>query len=414
MVNQVRTPTIFLVDMQSFYASVEKSHYPEFKDQPVVVAGDPSRRSGIILAACPLAKSFGVTTAETLGEALGKCPTLVILRPHMQRYIDVSLQITEIMFRFTDLVEPYSIDEQFMDVSGSLALFGDAYSLAKQLQHQIQEETDVYARVGMGPNKVLAKMACDMFAKKNTNGIFHLHPGNLQETAWPMPVEKMFGVGRRMRRHFERLGIHTIGDLAQYPLDKLQQIWGVPAHVLWMSANGIDYSPVKPHTHATQKAVGHNMTLPRDYTTAEEVKVVIRELSEEVCRRARSKGLIGQTASLGCRGADFEHPTGFYRQLKLAYPTNHGKALFDATWQLFQTFWDGEPVRSVGVTLNQLRADDTIQLDLFHDVVRERNLNDAIDAIKSKYGTAAIIRSSSLTEAGQAYARAHKIGGHMK
>jgi nucleotidyltransferase/DNA polymerase involved in DNA repair len=378
------------------------------------VAGDPSRRSGIILAACPLAKAYGVETAESLGEALGKCPELVILRPHMQRYIDVSLQISEIMFRFSDLVEPYSIDEQFIDVTASMHLFGGADAAAKQLQACIREETGVYSRVGMGPNKILAKMACDMFAKKNAEGLFHLHPGNLQETAWHMPVEKMFGVGRRMSVHLGRLGIATIGDLARYPLEKLQQRWGVSGHVLWMSANGIDYSPVKPQTHDSQKAVGHAMTLPRDYVTADEVKIIIRELSEEVCRRARSKGYVGETASLGCRGADFSHPTGFHRQLKLASPTNHGGTLFEAAWQLFLAYWDGLPVRSVHVTLSQLKSDDLIQLDLFHDVVRERSLNDAIDHIKSKYGSGSIIRSASLMEAGQAYARSKKIGGHSK
>lgn len=408
------SPIIFLVDMQSFYASVEKAAHPEHADCPVVVAGDPSRRSGIVLAACPLAKQAGITTAETLGEALGKCPDLVVMRPHMQRYIDVSLQITEILMRFTDLIEPYSIDEQFMDVGGSVRLYGDGVSIAKQVQTQVMAETGVYARVGIGPNKVMAKMACDMFAKKNADGVFWLTEANLRDTAWKRPVQDMFGVGRRMRQHFNRLGIWTIGDLAQFPLAHLKAQWGVQGHVLWMSANGVDYSPVKPHTHATQKAVGHAMTLPRDYATAEEIKVVVRELSEEVCRRARSKGLMGETASLGCRGADFDRPTGFHRQVKLVAPTNDGRTLFEAAWPLFAQFWDGAPVRQVAVTLSQLRSDETVQLDLFHDFTRERKLNDAIDQLKLKYGSAAVLRSASLLDAGQAKTRARKIGGHEK
>lgn len=410
----MKDKTIFLIDMQSFYASVEKASRPQYRDLPLVVAGDPERRSGIVLAACPVAKGYGVSTAEALGEALGKCPELVVVRPHMQTYIDVSLQITGIMERFSDLVEPFSIDEQFIDVSGSLALFGGDLEAAAQIQRCILEETQVYARVGIGPNKVLAKMACDNFAKKNGDGIFRLDESNMREKLWPLAVDRMYGVGRRMAGHFHRLGIHAIGDLARYPLDKLKQRWGIPGHVLWMTANGIDYSPVKPTTHDSQKAVGHNMTLPRDYARSEEIKIVLLELCEEVCRRARGKGLMGETASLGCRGADFDRPTGFYRQAKLAGPTNHAKDLFKAACRLFDAFWDGEPVRSVGVALSQLREDDTVQLDLFRDVVKERSLDRAVDSIKAKYGTAAIVRLSSITVAGQAYERSRKIGGHAK
>jgi len=407
--------TIFLVDMQSFYASVEKAAHPEFRDKPLIVAGDPARRSGIVLAACPIAKKYGVTTAERVGEAVRKCPEVVVIRPHMQEYINVSLQISAILERFSDLVEPYSIDEQFVDVTGTMALFGkDPVEVALRIQAAIGRETGVYARVGIGPNKVLAKMACDNFAKKNQNGIFTLTHDNKREYLWPLGIDKMFGVGSRLNRHLRRLGIHTIGQLAAYPLERLRQIWGVNGHVLWMTANGYDYSPVTPTTYDTQKGIGHHMTLPRDYRTAEEIRVVLMELSEEVCRRARFKGLMGETVSVGCRGADFDRPTGFHRQMKLDGPTNHMPHIFAAAEQLFARHWDGEPVRSVGVSLTQLRPDGEYQLDLFHDRERERKLDYAVDTIKERYGAAAIIRASSLTAAGQAYERARKIGGHYK
>lgn len=406
---------IFLVDMQSFYASVEKAAHPEFRDKPLIVAGDPARRSGIVLAACPLAKKYGVTTAERLGEAVRKCPDVVVVRPHMQEYIRVSLQISAILERFSDLVEPYSIDEQFMDITGSMRLFGqEPRDVARKVQAAIKQETGVYARVGIGPNKVLAKMACDNFAKKNADGIFTLTHDNKRDTLWRLSIDKMFGVGSRMNRHLRRLGIHTIGDLAGFPLEKLQQIWGVNGHVLWMTANGYDYSPVTPTTYDQQKGIGHHMTLPRDYRTADEIRVVLLELSEEVCRRARIKGLMGETVSVGCRGADFDRPTGFHRQKKLTSPTNHMPHIFTAVQELFTTHWDGEPVRSVGVSLTQLRPDDEYQIDLFHDRERERKLDYAVDTIKERYGTAAIVRASSLTSAGQAYERANKIGGHYK
>lgn len=165
---------IMLADCQSFYASVEKAAHPEHRDRPVAVAGDPARRSGIILAACPIAKGYGVTTAETLGEALAKCPELVVIRPRMQTYITVSLCITETLEQFSDLVEPFSIDEQFIDITASLPLLGSPVEIARQIQSRIMLQTGVWSRIGISSTKVLAKMACDIYAKKRPDGIYTL------------------------------------------------------------------------------------------------------------------------------------------------------------------------------------------------------------------------------------------------
>lgn len=285
--------TIFLIDMQSFYASVEKAAHPEFRNKPLIVAGDPARRSGIVLAACPIAKRYGVKTAERLGEAVRKCPEVVVIRPHMQEYINVSLQISAILERFSDLVEPYSIDEQFMDVTGTLALFGGhPHTVARKVQAAIGRETGVYARIGIGPNKVLAKMACDNFAKHNAQGIFTLDHHNKRDKLWTLSIDKMFGVGSRMNRHLRRLGIHTIGELASFPLERLKQIWGVNGHVLWMTANGYDYSPVNPTTYDLQKGIGHHMTLPRDYEKAEDIRVVLLGINIKICVHKTKKPLI--------------------------------------------------------------------------------------------------------------------------
>ncbi|MBO8172581.1 MAG: DNA polymerase IV [Bacillaceae bacterium] len=405
---------IFLADMQSFYASVEKGDHPDLRDKPVIVSGDPERRSGIILAACPIAKSWGVETAEALWQAQQKCPHAVVVRPRMQRYIDVSCQITAIFEEFTDLVEPYSIDEQFLDVTGSRRLFGDPLAMAQKVQQRIMEKTGVYARIGIGPNKVMAKMACDNFAKKNENGIFWLTRDKLETHLWPLPVHKMFGVGSRMKRHLNNMGIRTIGQLARFPLEKLKRKWGIPGHILWMTANGLDASPVTPGTHDTQKAVGHQMTLPRDYADEKEIKVVLLELSEEVGRRARMKGYAGKTVAVGCRGADFDVPTGFYRQQKLDEPTNDAMDIYQAASRLFDRFWDRLPIRSIGVTLTQLQSDEEYQLTLFDNQYKKRQLGHTVDMIREKYGATAVIRAVSLLPAGQALDRAEKIGGHYK
>ncbi|MBP2240773.1 DNA polymerase-4 [Cytobacillus eiseniae] len=414
MNNDKKKRIVMLADCQSFYASVEKAAHPEYANRPLAVAGDPARRSGIILAACPLAKQYGVTTAESLGEALKKCPDLVLVRPHMQEYINVSLQITEIFQSYTDLVEPYSIDEQFLDITGSLKLFGNPIKIATSIQQKVMNETGIYIRIGMSENKVLSKMACDNFAKKNHSGIFTLHKEELQETLWRLPVQRMFMVGSRMRQHLKGMGIFTIGQLAQTPLSKLREKWGVNGEVLWLIANGQDFSPVKPAAHDVQKAIGHQMTLPFDFCTLDEIKVPLLELSELVCQRMRAKGYMGWVVSVDCQGADFNHPHGFHRQMKLFDPTNLTNEVYEAATTLFQRNWDGQPIRKIGITLSQLISDHEYQLTLFDNREQKLLLERTIDRMKEKYGNAVIMRASSLKRFGQARERAQKIGGHTK
>jgi DNA polymerase-4 len=418
-----RERTIFLVDGQSFYASVEKAAHPEYKDRPVAVAGDPERRSGIILAACPLAKARGVTTAERLGEAIGKCPELVIIRPRMQVYITVSLLISEIYETFTDLVEPYSIDEQFLDVTGSLAYFGHPENIARQIQDKILLSTGVWARVGISSTKILAKMATDNFAKKTDHGIFTLSRDRVELDLWPLPVGKMFGVGSRMTNHFQRMGLHTIGDIARMHLGDFKRLLAtrmgrnsdIHAELLWQTARGDDPSPVSPATlHQDQKAVGHQMTLPRDYAAKDEIEVILLELSEEVCRRSRAKGYMGRVVSAGAQGADFDRPTGFFRQTTLPDPTDITQEVYEAARAVFFSHWNGEPVRKIGVTLSALSPAGQYQLTLFGDREKQRDLARVTDGIKDRFGGGSILRASSLLAAGQALERTAKIGGHYK
>jgi DNA polymerase-4 len=412
----MKEKVIMLADCQSFYASVEKASHPEYKHKPLVVAGDPKRRSGIILAACPLAKKYGITTAETLGDALGKCSNLVVIQPRMQEYINVSMQITKILETFSDLVEPFSIDEQFIDVTASQRLFGTPLEIAKAIQDKVMSETGVYTRIGISDCKVVAKMACDNFAKKNSNGIYELPKEDIPSVLWILPIHKMYQVGSRMTQHLMRMGIRTIGDLATTEVSRLEKRWGVNGRVLWQIANGLDHSPVTLHTHEQQKAVGHQMTLPRDYVTMEDILVVMLELSELVCQRCRSKGLMGWVVSIGCQGADFNHPNGFQRQMKMSFPTNVTNHIYEIARTLFIRHWGGDPVRKIGVSLSELENDAEYQMSLFDFDEREgyRPLERATDAIKSKYGEAAIMRAVSLTPAGQIRDRSKKIGGHYR
>ncbi|SFX07221.1 DNA polymerase-4 [Thermoactinomyces sp. DSM 45891] len=406
---------ILLIDCESFYCSVEKAMNPNLWCKPTIVCGDPVRRSGIVLAACPIAKLAGVKTTQPLWEALQHCPDLTIIRPRMQLYIDVSLKITCILERFSDRVEIFSIDEAILDISGCTTLFGSPREIAQKIQNTIQEEVGIRARVGIGSNKLLAKVACDSFAKKNFTGIYTLNESNFQEKMWPLPIGELFGVGSRMKQHLQAMRIITIGHLANYPLERLKAKWGVNGHVIWMSANGIDYSPVVTDSFRQPKDIGHSMTLPRDYKEAEEVETVLLELVEEVCRRMRSHYQMGRTVHVGVRGADFDRPTGFHRQISMPDPTNESMRVFEFAKKLLHRYWDRGPVRAIGLSLSQLQSDEIVQLDLFdRRAESRRKLDRAVDEIKDRYGKTSIIRASSLTGAGQVVERAGKIGGHYR
>ncbi|MCK0472522.1 DNA polymerase IV [Halalkalibacter sp. APA_J-10(15)] len=408
--------TVFLIDMESFYVSIEKSFYPESRGKPTVVSGDPKRRSGVILAACPIAKKYGIQTAERLWEAQQKCSDLVIIKPKMETYMKVSVHITDILYRFTDLVEPYSIDEQFVDVTGCLHAYESVDALAEMIQETILAETGVFARIGIGDNKLLAKMACDRFAKKRKDGRFTLRKVGVPVHMWPLPIRSLFGVSTRMERHFHNMAIRTIGHLAQSPLERMKKKWGIPGHVLWLSANGHDDSPLaESSADGEAKGIGHAMTLPRDYDSLAEIKVILLELCEEVASRARQSKQLGETIKVFAKGANYEQPFSFLRQRPLPQPSHYSLDLYEVAVPLFQQFWSGQPIRQIGVTLTKLSSDRARQLSLFEvDTGRKEQIGRTMDAINNKFGKASIIRAVSMKAAGQAKERAKKIGGHYK
>jgi nucleotidyltransferase/DNA polymerase involved in DNA repair len=414
--------TIFLIDGQSFYASVEKAAHPELEGKPIAV-GDPERRSGIILAACPLAKDRGVTTASRASEALAICPDLVIIRPRMQRYITVSLLITEIFESFTDQVEPYSIDEQFLDVTGSIGPNRTAEEVARQIQERVLLSTGVWSRVGIGPSKILAKMATDNFAKKRPEGIFRLDYGNMEKELWTLPVHKMFMVASRMAAHFIRMGLPTIGDIARLELADFKRRMryemgkqsDIQAEYYWQTARGIDPSPVEPTIRGALKSVSHGKTLRASlYRKKADIEIVLLELVVEVCRRARRLGYQGRVLSVGAGETDGVHRTGFNRQLTLPHATSLTHEIAAAANKLFEEYWEGMPVSHLYVSLTQLSDDSITQLTLFDDRAAAYDLERATDSIKDRYGSASLVRASSLLNSGVARERAGQIGGHYK
>lgn len=413
---------VFLIDGQTFYASVEKSFRPELADLPVAIA-DPERKSGIILAACPVAKAKGVTTAERVSQALVKCPELIVIRPRMGTYIQMSLLITQIFERHTDLVEPYSIDEQFLDVTGSLRGYASAEELAYTIQEEIRLSVGVHTRVGIGPTKVLAKMATDNFAKRMPGGIFRLDEDNMATQLWPLPVQQMFMVNTRMARHFYRMGLLQIGDIAR--LDQLEfrrrmrlemgKQSDIQADYYWQTACGIDPSPVTPRIRKELKSISHGKALRASlYRTLADIEVVLLELVVEVCRRCRRHGYMGRTVCVGAVETDGDRSWGFSRQLTLPEQTCLTHEVAAAARSLFIRYWSGSPISRLYLSLNAVSDDHLLQLTLFDDREKVYRREKAIDGIKNRYGSDAILNASSLLAAGVARERAGQIGGHYK
>jgi len=403
---------IFLADMESFYASVETARNPDLRGRPVAVCGDPALRHGIILAASREAKAFGIKTGQPAWEARRMCPWVIFIHPRMQSYIDCSIQITRIFEQFTDRVFPYSIDEQFLDLTGQEKILGSPREAAAALIRQIWEEAGIRCRIGMGENPLQAKMACDCFAKKSTDAFFALDGISYPTYVWPLPIGSLFGVGHRMENNFHRMGVRTIGHLAGLPREILRRRWGINGEVLWLNAHGIDCSTVEPAAAREQKGIGHTATLPRDYRKQEEIELVLREMTEEVCSRTRREGKIGSTVHLYCRGADFDHPTGFSRQKKLPEPTAAVSGAYPAVLQLFRRHWDRKPLRAVGISLTGLTAYRQLRLNFFGCYEREEALARTAELVRERFGKTSIFRASSLSPGAQLFQRAGKIGGH--
>lgn len=413
---------ILLSDCQSFYASVEKAAHPEYRDKPVAV-GDPSRMNGIVLAACPLAKAQGVTTASRVGEAMAKCPELVVIRPRMGTYIKVSLLISEIYRNYTDLVEPYSIDEQFLDVTGSLSYFGGSLpEMIQSIQQHVLLSTGVWTRVGIGPTKILAKMA-NNFAKKSEGGIFSLDYNNLDKVLWPLPVYDLFMVAGRMNRNFYRMGVTTIGDIAGMDLGefkhRMRTVMGrqsdIQAEYYWQTARGIDPSPVVAGIRHQIKSVSHGKALRWNlYTRLSDIEVVLLELVIEVCQRARRYRYMGSVVSIAVTETDGNKLNSYTRQMTLQEPSSLTHEVAAAAYKLFVDNWSGTPLSRLAISISQLSDDRVMQLTLFDDRERAYRKERAVDEIKAKYGSKALIMASSLLESGVALERAEQIGGHFK
>lgn len=385
---------IFHCDLNCFFASVELLDKPALWDVPVAVCGDPKSRHGIILAKNEPAKKRGVQTAETVWQAKKKCPVLVLLPPHHELYEVYSRRVNEIYGRFTDLVEPFGIDESWLDVTGSLHLFGgDARALADRIRATVKAETGLTVSIGVSFNKVFAKLGSDL---KKPDATTVIPPEGWRDIVWPLPVGDMLFAGRSTQRVLGQYGIETIGQLAACPEEMAEQLLGKMGGQLWRYANGLDNSPVRPgHQRESVKSVGNGTTFPADLVRWEQIRQGLAPLCDSVATRLRRQRLYAGGVSVTLKGADFKTVS---RQTRLDEPTHLMRDIWETAQELARQIWKAPtPIRAMTVTALYVTEDGQAyrQLDLLGQASakrseRQEKLESAVDAIREKYGSGAI------------------------
>jgi len=382
---------IIHLDMDAFYASVEERDRPELAGRPVVVGGSPEKR-GVVSAANYAARRFGVHSAMPAATARRLCPQAVFLSGRMEHYADVSRAIREIFHRYTPLVESLSLDEAFLDVSGSTQLFGPAVEIARKIKREIRDELRLVASAGVAPNKFLAKIASDL---EKPDGFVVVDPDRIREFLDPLPIERIWGVGRQGSKVFHRLGVHTVGRLRQLPLDTLEDHFGNSAEHFWRLARGIDDRPVVPDRDA--KSISHETTFEADIADAGVLRAWLLELTEQVARRLRRHGLRGRIVQLKVRFSDFRTIT---RSQKLSEPTDVTAELWRIASEMLATRLPpgGGPVRLLGMGVSGIDRSQLSQGLLFDRQDREKQtkLDEVADQLNDRFGSSALRRGSSL------------------
>ena len=381
-------------DQNCFFASVELLSHPDLRDVPMAVCGDPASRHGIILAKNEPAKRFGIQTAETVWQARRKCPGLVLLPPHHKLYREYSVRVNELYGQYTDLVEPFGIDESWLDVTGSMHLFGgDPVAIADELRRRVREELGLSISVGVSFNKIFAKLGSDY---KKPDATTLISPENWQEIVWPLPVGAMLFVGRSAQRTLAQYGVEMIGQLAACRPEMLEQLLGKLGRQLHEYANGLDRSPVRPQAEREPvKSVGNGTTFPHDLTRWEEVRAGLAALSDSVAMRLRRQGLYCSGVQVTIKDSSF---CSISRQKRLESPTRLMKDIQRAAMELTRSAWRAPtPIRMLTVTALHITesAESFEQLDLLGagravSDARQEKLESAVRAIRDKFGDGSI------------------------
>jgi DNA polymerase-4 len=380
-------------DLNNFYASVECHHRPEVRGKPVVVGGDEEQRHGIVLAKNYIAKATGIKTGETLWQAREKCPGLVVLPPNYPLYLRYAKFARQIYSDFTDQIEPFGLDEAWLDVSGE-----NGVSVANEIRKRITRELGVTASVGVSYNKIFAKLGSDI---KKPDATTVISRDNYKTVAWPLPVEELLYVGSATKRKLNKFDITTIGQLANSSEGFLHGLLGKVGNVLYSFANGLDQSPVMRMGEESQiKGIGNSTTTSRDLTCDEDVKIIFYVLSESVCARMREHGFLARTVVISIRDNELFR---FERQTKLGRSSCISGEIAATAMQLFRQHYSWpKPIRSIGVRCTDLLPSDMpLQLSLFEDETKRQKqevLDRTVDSIRNRFGHFCIQRASVLAD----------------
>ena len=391
--------TILHCDMNSFYASVELLEHPELDGKPVAVCGDPHSRHGIILAKNEEAKKYKVQTAETIWQARRKCPDLILLAAHRYKYERFSKIINAIYLRYTDLVEPFSIDESWLDVTGSLSKFGmTGKEIADEIRETVKAETGLRQSVGVSFNKIFAKMGSDY---KKPDATTVITRENYKDILWPLPARDLIFVGKSTAAKLESLNIRTIGAIAQADPSMLHRVFGKHGDEMVRYANGLEDSPVARYDAAREyKSVGNGITFRRNLQGREDVRTAVVSLSDRVSVRLRKHGLRASGVKVDIKDPNLRTIS---RQMQLESSTNSSAELAKAAMDLIDRNWRyTDPIRLITVTgINISEGMPEEQISLFEPVLEEkRKQNEAIDAamdsIRDKFGKYSIMHGGAL------------------
>lgn len=382
-------------DANNFYASIECMLDPTLKDKYVAVSGNPDKRHGIILAKNQKAKECGVKTGDVIWEAKRKCPNLVLVPPQFDKYVYYSNKIFDIYCQYTDRVEPFGIDECWLDVTGSMRLFKSATAIADELRERIKKEIGITISVGVSFNKIFAKLGSDM---KKPDATTLISPDNFKSKVWPLDVSDLLMIGRKTEAKLKGLGINTIGDLANTNVDVLISKFGINGQKIYDNANGNNSEEVRLYYDKhIPKSIGNSTTMPKDVVLRDEAKAVIMALSEMVAIRLRKYGFIAGGVHLGMRFNDLSYVG---KQSKLPYKINSASSICDFAMEIYDSFQHTLPLRLLSVTTFDLsKGEEMQQLSLFDDerVEKLRRIDASLDKIREKYGSNAL-KSASLLE----------------
>lgn len=388
--NTMPPRTILHIDMNAFFASVEQRFNPRLRGRPIAVIGSAGRT--VILTASYEARAFGVKTGMRIFEARAACPELILVPASNRRYTHTSARIMAILHDFTPLVEVFSIDEAFLDVTGSLRLFGGAERISCLIKEEIRQRFGLTCSIGIAPNKLLAKLASEM---QKPDGLTVIRPEEVGRILERVPIRDLCGIGAKTHRVLAGYGIRTCGELGRFPVDILTRRFGVVGERLHRMGLGQDDSPVVPAEEAADvKSVGHSTTLERDIDSREEILRWLLQLSEMVGRRARRHGVIGKTVTLTVRYADF---STFSRQATRGGYTNQSDEIFRTAVELLDGIVLTQPVRLLGVRITSLRYQGE-QLPLFGAERKKALATCVMDSVNNRYGEFAVTFGTLVTD----------------